>query len=263
MEQTRRGAKLLRATGALGPRFPVVNVAESRSKLELESPLIGESVARALDERLREAGGGLSSRSPVLVVGFGSVGAAVARALRARGVVVSVADADPRAAAVASADGFASAPLASALPRVGILVGCTGTEWFAPAGLASVALGEVALASASTADVEFRAANELPLTRLTYPAEAEECGPSLFREVHSSYALPTGPRHALLNGGFPCNFDGSIDPIPPRAIQLTRALILAGACSAVASQGATGLVPLPEALDHEIAEEFRRADVAW
>ena len=49
---------------------------------------------------------------------------------------------------------------------------------------------------------------------------------SLYRigdEDHSFY---------LVNGGFPVNFNGGVDPIRPSRIQLTRSLLLAGAVQA-------------------------------
>ncbi len=57
-----------------------------------------------------------------------------------------------------------------------------------------------------------------------------------------------GCERFFLRGGFPINFDGSPDPIPIEAIQLTRGLLMAGAIQAVLGQ-ARGV--------HELAPEFQ------
>jgi hypothetical protein len=262
MEQTRRGTRLLRASHNEGLAFPVINVAESQSKLALESSIIAESVVRCVDERLKEAGRDLADLDPVLVVGYGSVGSAVARVFRARDVAVEVADSDNRRMKLAVEEGFHAEPFGSAISRAGVVVGCTGTNWMHPSLLATLRGEQVILASASTADIEFWSAKQLSLERVPYPPEADACDASVFRAMHSSYALKTCPRHWILNGGFPCNFDGSVDPIPPHDIQLTRALILAGACSAVTATQ-DGLVPLPRAVDRWIGDAFARRHLAW
>jgi len=63
---------------------------------------------------------------------------------------------------------------------------------------------------------------------------------------HDDFAVEhaRGKRSWLLNAGFPVCFDGSVDVIPPRLMQLTRALMVAGAVQALEGDQGHGLVPL-------------------
>jgi hypothetical protein len=65
------------------------------------------------------------------------------------------------------------------------------------------------------------------------------------------------PGHALtlLGGGFPVNFDGSPDPISAREIQLTRAILMAGAIQATASDKA-GVTELDANLQSHIVARY-------
>jgi hypothetical protein len=64
-----------------------------------------------------------------------------------------------------------------------------------------------------------------------------------------------GAYRYLLKGGFPVDFDGGPDPIPPSAIQLTRALLLAGVLQA-SSEVMPGVVKLDERVQQLIIEKY-------
>ena len=60
----------------------------------------------------------------------------------------------------------------------------------------------------------------------------------------SLYAVPqNGRTFYLVNGGFPVNFNGQVDPIGAAEIQLTRGLLFLGAVQAGCEQ-APGLIAL-------------------
>ena len=92
------------------------------------------------------------------------------------------------------------------------------------------------LVSASSSDIEFRA--------WSLRSSAECLGnPVHWGSVNhvedydhpcfSLYRVPKGAGYFyLVNGGFPVNFDGGIDPISPSKIQLTRSLLYMGAVQA-------------------------------
>ena len=61
------------------------------------------------------------------------------------------------------------------------------------------------------------------------------------------YRLPSGKKVKLLARGFPLNFDGGPENIPPDEIQLTRALMLIGAAQATRAR-VSGVQVLDNAL---------------
>src|SRR3712207_1867239 len=98
VEQTTNGIRVgqdwerkARAGGKLLP-FPIVNVAETALKLRDESPLIGRAIVFNLKHILRSYEHWDLPGKNALVVGYGSVGAEVAKALRSEGANVVVFD---------------------------------------------------------------------------------------------------------------------------------------------------------------------------
>jgi S-adenosylhomocysteine hydrolase len=253
VEQTRCG---IRTLADLDLQVPVVNVAESWAKLEHESPLIADSVVAELARKLDGlAAAGLPVGRRALVIGYGAIGAAVAAALRDAGHAVAVHDHDDARLRRAARDGFRTvASLRGGLRRGGIVVGCTGLPVMDVADHDHVADGTL-LISASSADVEFRAWHlRRDAECLGDPAHWRADGspgpdPEGRRWDHPCFALyrvRRGPgRFFLVNGGFPVNFSGAVDPIAPELIQLTRSLLYLGGVQASHTR-APGL----HALDH-------------
>ncbi len=242
VEQTRCGT---RALENLDLRIPVINVAESWVKLEHESPLIAESVNHELTLQLAVmAQAGLYRDNHALIIGFGSIGQAVARELRlcGRDVAVYDSDEDKRVAAVRA--GFpVISDLHVALERGGAIIGCTGLPVLDHEDYDRIADGSL-LISASSADVEFRAWQlrtvglnlgrpeswNLEGARPATPATGDS---DRKHPCFSLYRLDNGGRRFyLVNGGFPVNFSGGVDPIPAEKIQLTRSLLYLGALQA-------------------------------
>ena len=58
-----------------------------------------------------------------------------------------------------------------------------------------------------------------------------------------------------MNGGFPVNFDGGVDTIPPEKIQLTRSLLFLGALQASQTREA-GLHCLDDRNQHRLMELY-------
>ena len=241
VEQTRCGIRTLEGSSL---EVPVVNVAESWVKLEYESPMIADSVLRELLSQLgfmESAGIPTGSRS--LVIGYGAIGSAVAAELRNRGRDVSVFDTQRARLALARNDGHTAFDcLHAALRRGGLIVGCTGKPILDQPDYQSIPDGSI-LVSASSADVEFRAWQLRPGAQCLGRPESWPAGGETGRHGREStnddhpcfslYRVRNGRgRFYLVNGGFPVNFDGSIDPISPRQIQLTRSLLYLGAFQA-------------------------------
>jgi adenosylhomocysteinase len=104
---------------------PVFSVARSPLK-DPEDYLVGQSVVFSAEALLRSRGDILHGR-PACVIGFGKIGASVARMLHAKHVQVTVYDTDPVRMAQALAHGFRTADSrADALRGAGVVVCATG-----------------------------------------------------------------------------------------------------------------------------------------
>lgn len=221
VEQTSSGFEKLKDAGL---RFGVVNVARSRTKLGIESPFIAEGVIHEMEKRIA-----FDSTTRVLIVGQGAIGQTIKNLLRDR-CDVSGCDADVKLC------DFGGKYLEK-LPEFDVIIGTTGKPILQNVDLPKLKKG-VVLASASSSDREF-------------PAAEMRVAAGIIGDCHADIEL-NGVR--LLNGGFPVNFAGQKDPTPPKKIQLTRALLLAGVCEALRSM-APGFHDLFEMQDR-IAEEF-------
>jgi hypothetical protein len=235
VEQTRAG---IRAIEQIDLRIPVVNVAESWVKLQHESPMIADSVNDELAVTLQSMeAAGIATGQRALIIGYGAIGKAIATELRRRGRNVAVFDASRPPREAAMADGFAVYDdLHRALSQGELIIGCTGRPAVLPNDYPFIADGAI-LVSASSADVEFCAWQIRPRAHcLGRPVSQADDGRRDTSDDHpcfSLYRAQNADRHFyLVNGGFPVNFTGGIDPIEPAKIQLTRSLLYLGAVQA-------------------------------
>jgi hypothetical protein len=260
VEQTRCG---IRTLDDIELRVPVVNVAESWVKLEHESPMIAESVN---DELVRQLAAMEPSGIPVSrrasIIGYGAIGRAVAIELRRRGGEIVVHDSRGEQRALAEQDGFAThGDLSDLLRRGGLIVGCSGRPVLDREHYHRIPNGSV-LVSASSADVEFRAWQLRPGAEcLGRPASwgAPRADRDHEHPCFSLYRVRNGHgRYYLVNGGFPVNFSGAVDPIAPEKIQLTRSLLYLGAVQASLT-AEPGLHALDDRLQRDLIETFTAA----
>lgn len=263
VEQTRRGARAVKALPEL--RCPVVNVAESWAKLTAESPMIGHSVVLEVGRKLTELeAAGVELGSSAGVLGYGAVGAAVTDALLERGFTVHVHDPDQerRAAALADAVGrpgrvVVHESIETALPESRTLVSCVGQRTLWPEHHHLLPDGAV-LVNAASSDDELGPEDLRPFASGNVARDGEGRIFARFQGkvvclghgealAHSSTVtrLPNGRDLLLANNGYVVNMTGERDPIPPRYIQLTRALLLLGAIAARRTK-APGLHEVPK-----------------
>jgi len=264
VEQTRRGMLKLRANPAAwdyAERNSLINVAEARPKLTIEPPFIATSIIRALlNEVANEQD--FVAEGPILILGYGAIGRAVAEAIvRDLGVApadVHVRDPSPTALARAQEEGFTAWDVTVARrPRYRLVLGCSGTTSFGVSDRVYLEDGAI-LASASSGSAELSREQFVELAE----AHAED---DIFiydretlssRSVHSPIRFRLVDRDAVfLNGGFPINFDGRVNCVPFHHIQLTRALMLAGAIQADEGR-ARGIQPLAAELSDWVTERY-------
>ena len=223
IEQTSSGHEKLKT---IELRFPVINVARSKAKLEIESPLIAKRVIEKLSEKM-----GFSMDTRVLVIGQGSVGKEIKQQLQGR---CTVNGCDSQADRCDFQGNYSDQ-----LPTFDVIIGATGQLAVTVEECKKLKQGAV-LVSASSSDREF------PALALRANTRSKKC--------HADSEI-AGVR--FLNGGFPINFDGGLHSLPPNEAQLTRSLLLAGLCEAVIGDHAAGLSDLSEQ-QNMIVQEFTK-----
>lgn len=133
VEQTRNGYwryKELEDSGKLS--IPVFTVANSKLKSLVEAPEVGLAIARGLEQNLDRLHDSLNHKT-VLILGFGSVGRTVAKALEGRNVSeLLVFDSDSVKLMEARFSNFKTAQRDDALKAADIIVGCTGRRSLLP-----------------------------------------------------------------------------------------------------------------------------------
>jgi S-adenosylhomocysteine hydrolase len=252
VEQTTRGIIKLHADAAMSryvTSLPLVDVARSKPKARWEGPWIGEAVCQALHRALGEEFS-VGPEQRVLLAGYGVIGRAVAVSLtREIGIPSSrihVLDPAPGAQNDAVADGLIPWDRECADPvRFKLVVGCSGQASFGIGDRVFLEDGAV-LASASSGSAECSREQFVELAD-THPSDdievldRETLGT---RSIHDPIDVRLVDRTArFLNGGFPVNFDGRVNCVPPERIQVTRALMIGAALQAVETDE-HGIVPL-------------------
>lgn len=207
IEQTASG---LRVPGPF-VRNRRINVAGSATKLKIESPIIGDSIARAVLSKLSNIQG------PFGIVGLGNVGGAVAAAFLKRGLDVRGFDKKESA----RAGGIRRINrLEDLCKQCSAIIGCTGDDIFAGAEWLGTLGREIALISASSQDIEFQSVLRM--------------APRVPVKVGSDLSVTFGNAvFNILYSGFPINFLGDGEFESPDDIQLTRALLLGAVLQAM------------------------------
>ena len=229
-----------------GPSLPVVNVAESKLKLDRESPLIGGVVVRTAESLLARYGFRIENYR-ALVVGYGSTGACVAQTLKQRGLEVCVYDENPDRRGRAALEDFDVATnLQAGLSDRSLIIGCTGRVPFGFEEIAQLKHAAVFIsASSKNRELDYQSLEELTV------------GERQIDGVGVEISLVNGRKILLLADGRPINFVD--ESVPDEDIAFIGALLYRAALYLVTDcagrDGGFYDVPL------EIQEEVeRRAD---
>lgn len=241
VEQTSRGARVV---SSLNLGCPVANVARSEAKTIYESPAIAKGMVEELTELLsiweENKVISLKNRS-VLVLGYGFIGQNVVREFIKFGYKCIVYDPEKYQLDKARADGINIVKdKLKALPNVSIVVGCSGTPVMSEEEMGSFRNGTLVVNMAST-DTEFSAWLLRPKGQIVHE-RVRDCDdkylsnrrPLAWRSLYHVKLLKND--FYLVNGGFPSDFSGKINPIPIADIQLTSALLLTGLIQAMKSR---------------------------
>ncbi len=259
VEQTTRG---ITVASKYDLQVPLINFARDVVK-ELEGTMIGQVVFDRLVTRLERQGKNLAGQT-VTVVGYGVIGAGVARMLAEMGATVRVFDLDPAKLKKVTADAkrlgldLVAVPEAkAAFANATLVVGNTGHTSIGAEAFDAVADGCL-FASTSSKLVEIdmlelddrATADNGRLRRV----EVDDLHPPSAR-----YELAGGKRVTVLADGFPINFDGEVNCVEPEDIQLTHGGMLISGIQATWPLAkhlkgglARGLIPLADRLRDEL-----------
>jgi S-adenosylhomocysteine hydrolase len=247
VEQTTGGLNLLEKKAL---SVPVIAAAAARSK-KREGPIIGRAVAGKVLQALRRHGRSLEGLK-VAVIGYGNVGTATARELELAHADVVVVD-DGKGAARRAGKRFPVLEKAKALKWADVVISATGETSLQLEHLRLLKDGAVVI-SAGSKQLEF------DMEGLLAHAKRRELarGNPLVRLPDAEYLLD-GRRLTFLGDGWPVNFDGDAEDIPPHEIQLTRTLMFLGAVQAArlnAYRAAPGVQPFDKGMDRWLLGRF-------
>ena len=226
VEQTASGYHKLRL---LSPLFPVINVATSWAKLEYESPFIAESFVKELYKRLNQMDKKIET---ILILGNGMIGSNIASILKGD-CRVFVYDSHIERSELSKEE------LNNILPVCDAIIGCSGQISMIEPYYSKVKKG-VIFASASSSDREFES---YKIRR------SHEKTSNPHKDFYTDHII-------LLNAGFPLNFDGDKLSVSLDKIQLTLALMLAGAIQTVCASGRKGILELDVNVQNVLIRKF-------
>lgn len=247
-------------------KCPVINVATSDAKKRIEAPLIGKSMVFELMELLNSWK--KYYRPPnnnVLIIGYGAIGKSVCKELLNYGFNILVYDIDSEQINSAKRSKYVTTNDFSVESLSGIVIGCTGTASISYDKFNSFQDGTLFVNMASS-DLEFglwkfegnksvflfhktkKNKQTLLSNENKIKTEPWKCLYKIMNHNKTFY---------LANGGFPVNFTGEIDPIPPEEIQITRSLVLAGALQAV-NEKENGLIGLNENIQTKLINLYNK-----
>lgn len=251
IEQTTSGVTL----GKFPQYLRIVDVASSAAKKVLESPLIASAVA----EKAERIGASIPTDAVIGVAGIGNIGSAVLERYARNGHTVIAYDRN-RARLKSCARHFGHIVTTSDIPTLvenaDVVFGCTGADFLRrfnwSARSTARKIHRLRLLSCSSRDIEFLSVLDRYYSSATAP--------------HSASLRPLsvklgGCSVVVERGGYPINFDGSIESVPSQDIQLTRGLILAAVLQTVTTLTAksgqqTNRIPLDASLQRRVVSKW-------
>lgn len=228
IEQTSSGFHALKDTHL---DFPVINVARSSAKLEYESPMIAQAIAKSIKKALEHKNLRLSK---ALIIGGGAIGRAIADRLK-KTTEVKIFDVNPSLSSISSEE------ISEYLQHCDLIIGATGIKSSISNELLANTAKPVVVISASSSDREFDAVHLRE-------------GFNRSSNCHKDYEVNN---ILLLNSGFPVNFYGGKHSVPPHLIQLTRSLLALAVFQGVEGEFRSGLIDLDPQWQELLLKEFQ------
>ena len=223
VEQTTRGItnmrRWLRSADGRSLSFPIISVAGSSLKAEFEPPYIADAVVRNLKRMLPDVA---LRGKPAAVLGFGTIGRALAEKLRDEGVLVTVFDARQESMLQAEQDSFTGEESGPAAARGKRFVFGASGQCSVDAEVIAALSHDTYVVSASSDQYEIDMRELEQLKTDSGPVKGQGDGES----IGTDYVLPADARrvHVIANG-YPINFWGA-ESMPGEASDLILTLIL-------------------------------------
>lgn len=263
VEQTGHGIRLHRTYGVT-EKIRVINVADSQAKLKYETPVIARSAISRMKQLMEEENLELRPQDRVLIIGYGNVGKAVMRSLINNSNIPEgqiTVKPNPEEKYFTLRDGqLSQTPVRELLSKHRLVLGCSGERAFQHSHL-PLLQKDCLLASVSSWALEFPkddwvAASQSPRqknVRLTNHNTQD-----LSNDVHKSLHFTLdGQTVILANAGYPINFWGGINTSPPKSMQLTVSLMVAGAIQALKDDYSAGEYCLGASVEDWIVKTFQ------
>lgn len=208
VEQTARGVWNDRSVEL---NIPVLTVAFSEFKKELEAPEVGKAVVFNVEQLLSKRT--FLRGKKVGVMGFGTIGRNVAQHLRDSGSIVKISEIDVKKAVIAQLKGFEHSDSAKVVRDCDIVIGTTGKTSL---GLNEIfaAKNNAVFVSASSKQIEI---DTDILEKLSISRKVSAIG--------TEYELINGNNLLVLAHGFPVNFYCS-ESVPNKIIDFILSEIL-------------------------------------
>jgi len=241
VEQTTRGHRFIekQATEIIEKyKLCVVSIARCHTKLNFESPFIGAAVSRALTSRIGDTK--LSVMRSIAVIGFGAVRKSTVKRLLKKSPLAIIdvidIDKDKRDDAIKLDQRVNAIKSLNQKHQCKLVVGCTGYTSFELSDRKLLA-DEAYLASGSSAALEFNRQGFVELAD-KYPDDEIEIldrEETVKKGIHADikFSQEGGKNFTFLNSGFPVNFDGKMECLPPKVIQSTHTLLYSAATQAI------------------------------
>ncbi len=215
-------------------QIPQLNCAETKLK-EIEGNMVGESVVASLDTILRDIGYAMVGRK-ACVFGYGWVGSGVAKALRARGMQVSVYDTNIIKLVEAAVNGFQVLKSNEEITDCNILIGASGKRSITKNVINSLP-SRCFLVSGSSKDKEIDLAYLKSLQKQTSKIHP-----------HIEHAILKNNQELLLvNEGYPVNFTSS--SVPDEIVEFLFAELIILIKILLEENPVPGIYPLDEELE--------------
>ncbi|MFA5872192.1 MAG: methyltransferase [Parcubacteria group bacterium] len=206
VEQTTRG--IVRLKEVYGNCPPVVNVAGSALKKEIESEIIAKAIAKEICLVAKKTG-----KRKIGIVGTGNIGKNILVEMDRLKMAANYYDFSKFNAMGSSRKGNV-ASISEIIEKNDIIVGATGKD-FLKGVVLDKSKGEKYMLSTSSADVEFYSL----LNRAGFPSDSFE---TIRLQPHKGLILK------IMNGGYPINFNREKEIESAEDMQLTRTLLFAG-----------------------------------
>ncbi|PKP54501.1 MAG: hypothetical protein CVT90_00965 [Candidatus Altiarchaeales archaeon HGW-Altiarchaeales-3] len=187
--------------------FPVLTIAFSELKKELESPEIGNAVVRNIQMLLSKRGDFIRGKK-VILAGYGTIGRQIAESLRNDGCVVGVSDPDPKKLIAARFKGFNTDSMLNLVKNGDIIVGASGRRSIGIKEILSAKNNAILVnASSKRVEIDVEVIENLKETK------------NKIDGVGTEYELINRNRLLLLADGYPVNFYNS-ESVPDKIIDV-------------------------------------------